>query len=97
MRNPCFTCLNGCDTQTKNECQKYWNYQDNLFERRKWIKGKQIKNLDTLASCSVIWIRGKVENRGWFQNWRLREVESLIKAGLVYRCKPNPFYCNRRK
>lgn len=97
MRNPCTSCSNFCDALTRNECQKYWDYQDNLFEHRKWVRGKQIKALGTIASCDVVWIRGRVENRGWFQNWTLREIESLIKAGLVYRCKPNPFYRDRRK
>lgn len=97
MRKPCSTCSIPCNTQVRDTCLKYWDYQDYLFEHRKWIRGQQIKTLDALASCNVIWMRGKIENRGWFQNWRLKEVENLIKAGAVYKCKPNPFYCNRRK
>ena len=94
MNNPCLNCEHFLSCR-RQDCNKYWKYQDYLFERRKWIKGATIRTINELLSQPVIWVNDKPVNKAFFQNWQLAHLIILLNRGDIHYCQRNPLYKGR--
>ena len=45
---------------------------------RKYSKGELITSIDELMKQDVVYIKDRVMNRGWFQNWQLRFIFVMV-------------------
>ncbi len=60
-------------------------YYENLEKKRKYKKGELITSLDVLAEQEFIYLGNVIYHKGWFQNWSLIRVRTLLRNKLLYK------------
>ena len=98
MKKPCTGCQHAVRTDWGGKveyypklecgtgCREYKNYQNYLESRRKYRRGKTIRNVEELIKCceqnNFVYWRHKILHRGFVYSWQLQMIMNSIQAGV---------------
>ncbi len=93
VKNKCRICKKEFENEYRiHFCEDCWTdsekmkeYYENLEKKRKYKKGELITSLDVLAEQEFIYLGNVIYHKGWFQNWSLIRVRTLLRNKLLYK------------
>ena len=78
-----FSVFYGCPDCLSDEFLK----EAEVKEKKKYRKGSRIGSLDELMEQDFVYLRDKIQPKGWFCSWQIKMAYNLIQNGVLFKAE----------